>query len=153
MITNGSVQRSAIQILTFSKTSTPIQSFEVLSHIEASELKRNELRHTKNNKISVRPLKTQISLGICPAWSASLLSAWRNFRPLATHWVHSEDSDQTGWIPRLIWVFAESTHILLVLSCRSSNIRSILGMNSNMRLYIITWSRYKAEWNTNNRIS
>ena len=33
----------------------------------------------------------------------------------------SEDSDQTGRIPRLIWVFAGRTLILLVLSCRGSN--------------------------------
>ena len=26
--------------------------------------------------------------------------------PLITYWAHSEDSDQTGWMPRLIWVFA-----------------------------------------------
>ena len=39
---------------------------------------------------------------------------------------HSEDSDQTGRMPRLIWVFAGRTLILLVLSCRSSHC-SILG--------------------------
>ena len=32
----------------------------------------------------------------------------------------SEDSDQTGWMPSLISLFAESTHILLVLSCQGS---------------------------------
>ena len=32
----------------------------------------------------------------------------------------SEDSDRTGRIPRLIWVFAGRTLILLVLSCRGS---------------------------------
>ena len=46
----------------------------------------------------------------------SSLSAWRKLGPLATHWAHSEDSDQTGWMPRLIWVFAGRTVILLVLS-------------------------------------
>ena len=35
-------------------------------------------------------------------WSESSLSAWRNFGFLATHWAHSEDSDQTTWI----WVIA-----------------------------------------------
>ena len=39
---------------------------------------------------------------------------------LATRWGHSEDSDQTGWMPRLIWVFAGCTLTLLVLSCRGS---------------------------------
>ena len=29
---------------------------------------------------------------------------------LAIHWAHSEDSDQTGWMPRLVWVFAGRTH-------------------------------------------
>ena len=32
----------------------------------------------------------------------------------------SEDSDQTGWMPRLIWVFAGHTLTLLVLSCHGS---------------------------------
>ena len=49
-------------------------------------------------------------------WSESSLSIWRNLGPLATHWAHSEDSDQpghhsdqTGRMPRLIWVFAGRT--------------------------------------------
>ena len=66
--------------------------------------------------MSVRPAKTQISLGTRPVWSESLLSAWRNFGSLATHWAQSDDSDQTGRMPRLIWVFAGRTLILLVLS-------------------------------------
>ena len=63
-----------------------------------------------------RQAKTQISLGICPVWSESLLSAWRKLMSLATHWAHSEDSDETGRMPRLIWDFAGRTVILLVLS-------------------------------------
>ena len=70
----------------------------------------------------MRPAKTQLSLGIRPVWSESSLSAWRNLGPLATHWEQREDSDQTGWMPRLIWVFAGPTLILLVLSCRGSYI-------------------------------
>ena len=35
----------------------------------------------------------------CAVWSESSLSAWRNLGSLATHWVHSEDSDQTGQMP------------------------------------------------------
>ena len=50
-----------------------------------------EPRHDKTNKMSVRPAKTQISLGIRPVWSESSLSAWRNFGSLATHWAHSEN--------------------------------------------------------------
>ena len=51
------------------------------------------------------------------AWaSESSLSAWRKLGSLATHTVHSQDSDQTG----LIWVFAGHTVTLLALSCRGS---------------------------------
>ena len=71
--------------------------------------------------MSVRAAKTQISLGIRPVWSESSLSPWRKLGSLATHLMHSEDSDQTGRMPRLIWVFAGHTVTLLVLSCRGSN--------------------------------
>ena len=75
---------------------------------------------TKPTKWSVRSAKTQISLGICPVWSESSLSAWRKLGSIATHWAHSEDSDQTGRMPRLIWVFAGRSVILLVLSWSGS---------------------------------
>ena len=64
---------------------------------------------TKATKRHVRPAKTQISLGIHPVWSESSLSAWGKLGSLATHWAHSEDSGQTGRMPRLIWVFAGRT--------------------------------------------
>ena len=54
--------------------------------------------------------------------SASSLSACRKLGSLATHWMHSEDSDLTGRMPRLIWVFSGRTLILLVLLCRGSNV-------------------------------
>ena len=57
-----------------------------------------------------------LSSGIRPVWSESSLSAWRKLGSLATHWAPSEDSDQTGRMPRLSWVFAGRTVILLVLS-------------------------------------
>ena len=93
-----------------------------------------EPRDDKTSTVSVHPAKTQISLGIRPVWSVSSLSAWRKLGSLATHWAHSEDSDQTGRMPRLIWVFAGRTLILLVLSCR--------GSYSSYRLlfvYFSTW--------------
>ena len=70
----------------------------------------------KPTKWNVRPAKTQISLGICPVWSEFSLSPWRKLGSLATQWAHSEDSDQTGRMPRLIWVFAGGTVILLRLA-------------------------------------
>ena len=61
---------------------------------------------TKPAKWSVRPAKTQISLGIHPVWSESSQCAqWVAKDPLLFH-AHSKDSDQTGQMPRLIWVFA-----------------------------------------------
>ena len=50
----------------------------------------------------------------------SSLSVWRNLGSIAAHWAQSEDSDQTGRMPRLIRVFAGRTLVLLVLSCRGS---------------------------------
>ena len=64
------------------------------------------LQNQQNDLCALRRLRS--------AWASaqsdqSSLSAWRNLGSLATHWAHSEDSDQTGQIPRLIWVFAERT--------------------------------------------
>ena len=70
---------------------------------------RNEPPHDKTNKWHVRPVKTKISLGIHPVWSeSSLCTQWVAKDPGFLH-VDSKDSDQTGWMPRLIWVFAGCT--------------------------------------------
>ena len=82
---------------------------------------QNELRHDKTNKISVRQLKSQVSLGIRPVWSVfavCMKKPWVPSYPLSAR----EDSNQSGWMPRLIWVFDGRTVILLVLSCRGSNL-------------------------------
>ena len=50
--------------------------------------------------MSVHPANTQISLGIRPVWSESSMSASRKLGSLATHWAHSEDSDQSQRMPR-----------------------------------------------------
>ena len=108
----------------------------------------NEPPRDKTNNVAVRPAKTQISLGIHPVWSESSLSAWRKLGSLPSHWAHSEDSDQTGRMPWLIWVFAGRTLILLVLSWGGSNInmyfqfmdpfkfnRSIIWIHISMLVY------------------
>ena len=66
--------------------------------------------------MSMRPVKTQISLGIHPVWSESSLCAKYVAKDPRFIHVDSKDSDQTG----LIWVFAGRTLTLLVLSCRGS---------------------------------
>ena len=86
----------------------------------------NEPLHDKTNKMTVRPAKTQISLGIPPVWSES---------SLCTKWVamdtiflpaDSEDSDQIGQMPRLIWVFCGCTcyflgFVMRWLKCRKQD--------------------------------
>ena len=68
-----------------------------------------ELPHDKINKMTVCPVKTHISLDIRPVWSESWLCAqWVAKDPSFLH-ADSEDSDQTGRMPRLIWVFAGRT--------------------------------------------
>ena len=62
------------------------------------------------------PGKTQISLAIRPVWSESSLCALWVAKDLSFLHADSEDSDQTGRMPRLIWVFAGRTLTLLVLS-------------------------------------
>ena len=61
---------------------------------------------TKPTKWHVHPATTQISLGICPVWSVFAL--WVAKDPSFLQ-VDSKDSDQTGQMPRLIWVFARRT--------------------------------------------
>ena len=77
----------------------------------------------KTNKMAVCPTKTQISLGIRPVWSESSLCApWVAKDPSFLH-ANSEDPDQTGQMPSVIWVSAGRTATLLVLSWGGSFIR------------------------------
>ena len=116
--------RSAL--LRFTKTE---REALVAVYVNVSVVQIVEPRHNKTNKVTVRPAKTQISLGIRPVWSESSLCAeWVAKDPNFLR-ADSEDSDQTGRMPRLIWVFAERTVTLfaectvtlLVLSYRGSN--------------------------------
>ena len=71
--------------------------------------------HDKTNKMTLRPVKTQINLASTQSDQSSLCAQWVAKDPTFLH-ADSKDSDQTGQMPRLIWVFAEHTVILLVLS-------------------------------------
>ena len=72
-------------------------------------LKQNEPPHDKTNKMIVHPMKIQISLGIRPVWSESLLcTQWVAKDPNLLH-ADIEDSDKTRRMPKLIWVFAGCT--------------------------------------------
>ena len=76
---------------------------------------------TKPTKWHVRPAKTQISLGIRPVWSESSLYAQWVDKDLSFLHADSEDSDQTGRLPRLIWVFAGCTCHFVVFVMRWLN--------------------------------
>ena len=71
---------------------------------------------TKPTKLHVRPTKSQISLGICPVWSESLLSAWRKLRSLATHWAQAKTLIRLGGCPGWSEFSLDAHAILLVLS-------------------------------------
>ena len=86
--------------------------------IRLKESKMSRLM-TKPTKWHVCPAKTQISLGIRPVWSESSPCAQRVAKDPSFLHADSEDSDQTGRMPRLIWVFAGCT--LLVLSWGGPN--------------------------------
>ena len=98
--------------------------------LSSTIMKIFEPPHDKTNKMAVRPAKTQISLGIHPVWSkvfAVRMKKKKKIGYLATLWAHSEDSDESGRMPRLIWVFAGRTVILYVLSWGGSFVTQSLS--------------------------
>ena len=66
-------------------------------------------RTTKPTKWHVHTVGIQISLGIRPVWSESSLCAQWVTKDRSFLHADSEESDQTGRMPRLIWVFAGRT--------------------------------------------
>ena len=89
-----------------------------------------EPRYDKTNKVTVRPARIQISLGICPVWSESSLCA---------HWVakdqsflhaDSENSDQTGHC----WFCHVAAHFVFIVAQASAqrNIGAHLFIHSSL---------------------
>ena len=74
------------------------------------------------NKMTVRPEKTQISMGIRPVRSESSLCAQSVTKDPSFLYADSEDSDQTGRMPRRYESSLGAHAILLVLSCRVLNV-------------------------------
>ena len=110
-------------------------------------LNTTEPRHDKTNKMSVRQAKTQISLGIRPVWSESLLSAWRNLGSLVTHWAHSEDwSDWADAQADLSLHWAHSHFVGFVMSrLNSTFLCNCCGWHASrlLRLCSLDWLVYK----------
>ena len=72
------------------------------------------------------PPKADCLLFPRPVWSEFSLSACRDLGSLATHWAHNEGSDQTGRMPRLIWVFALRTgHFVGIVMRRLKTLKSV----------------------------
>ena len=85
-------------------------------------------QHDKTNKVTVCPAKTQISLGFRQVWSESSLCAqWVAKDPSFFH-ADSKDSDQTGWMPRLIWIFAGAQSV-----CWFCHVAAHLCMEKNVK--------------------
>ena len=83
------------------------------SHVEMRQITNSQFepRHDKTNKMNVHPVKTQISLGIHPVWSASSLCAqWVANDPRFLH-ADSGDSDQTRHMP-FCWFCHEVAHLI-----------------------------------------
>ena len=72
--------------------------------------KMSELLHDKSNKMTCLPSeysdKPRHPTNLIPVITVRMKKPWVL---VATHWVHSEDSGQTEWMPSLIWVFAGCT--------------------------------------------
>ena len=76
----------------------------------------------KIDNVAVSHHKTRVSIGSDSVWSESSLPAGRKFGSLVTHRMHSEDSNRSRPVPRLIWVFARRKLNLFVLWWQCSNI-------------------------------
>ena len=96
---------------------------------------------TKPRKWVCTQQRLRFSLGICPDWSESPLCAQWELRTQCFS-MRTAKTDQTGRMPRLIWVFAGRTVALLVLSCRGSFLETIatlilLGENVSKSRFMI----------------
>ena len=81
----------------------------------------NEPPHDKTNQMACAPSEDSDQPGYPPSLIKVFTVCMKKLGSLAIHWVHSEDSYQTGQMTRLIWVFAGRTVILLLLSWGGSN--------------------------------
>ena len=101
--------------------------------LEVISRKFNQITRSDRVKMShdmIKPTKWVCAQRrLTSAWASAQSDRSQSLR-CAFQWVakdpsflhaDSEDSDQTGRMPRWIWVFARRTAILLVLSCRGSN--------------------------------
>ena len=72
-----------------------ISTLIVRVHQTSTDIATNEPPHDKTNKMTVRPAKTQISLGVCPVWSESSLCTQMVAEDPSFLHPDSEDSGRT----------------------------------------------------------
>ena len=115
-----------------------------------------EPRHDKTNKMSVRPAKTQISLGIRPVWSESSLSAWRKLwslnaqRRLWSDWADAKADLSLRWahthfvgfvMSRLISELTDLSNLVLDFNHyywkKNQDISAILKMSWNIKNHFL----------------
>ena len=101
-----------------------------------------ELRHDKTNKMSMRPAKTQISLGICPDWSVfavRMKKAWVLSYPLSAQqrlWSDFEDAQadmSLRWAHMpLCWFVMRQ---LKLLCCQSAGLKWKISKGNHLAIH------------------
>ena len=108
---------------------------------------KHEPRHDKTNKVTVRPAKAQISLGIRPVWSESLLAAWRKLgsldqADLSLRWAHTHFVGFVmSWLTSICGLPADSAASLRSLVQR--RISHFVSFRESMKN---TWHRRPMLW-------
>ena len=111
----------------------------------------NEPPHDKT-KMTVCPVKTQISLGIHPVWSESSLCTQLVAKDPSFLHADSEDSDQTGRMPRLIWVFTGRTCHLVGFAMKRLICCLKRGYTILVQLSFLEWTSLGNEIKTDYKI-
>ena len=76
-----------------------------------TRLETNEPPHDKTNKMACAQWRLRSAWAFAQS-NQSSLTAWRKLGSLAIHWVRSKDSDQTGRMPRLIYLHWLHSHFV-----------------------------------------
>ena len=80
--------------------------------------------------MSVRPAKTQISLGIRPVWSESSLSAWRKLGSLANHWADAQAGLSLHWAHIHFVGFVTSRLISSIVNRKNALLSSVIELTN-----------------------
>ena len=146
----------------------PLNNSDVIIMIKVNMQQQGAICHTKSNNNTTVMSQSMTNPTKWPARPGRLGSAWAFAQPnqslccpheeslgtcMATHKAHSEDSDQTGRMPRLIWVFAGRTShfvgfVELRLSLQAYRIHNLqsIGRQQNMRQLHVLYFTKTCHW-------